>query len=203
MAFFGLDEDEEEVNDEEGGIGRTGSKWGRLGQAGVLVAGGITAGTLWVAIASRPLSSLSFSPSPLFPFFLVDATLTLISHLYSSSQIPTFLSTLRRNPSPPPIPSTLSFVPRVSSLLSPLPPQPSSPSSLSRSSKRSVSNDRNRDGSSACFPAHRSDAEDEGPGVLLWTAGEGREDGGTGVEEVCVEVCWSGSLGSWFPRFCL
>ena len=46
MAFFGLDEDEEEVNDEEGGIGRTGSKWGRLGQAGVLVAGGITAGTL-------------------------------------------------------------------------------------------------------------------------------------------------------------
>lgn len=51
MAFFGLDAEDEddEERDEDGGLGRTGSKWGRLGQAGVLVLGGITAGTLSVS----------------------------------------------------------------------------------------------------------------------------------------------------------
>ncbi|KAL7414056.1 hypothetical protein BDY24DRAFT_45057 [Mrakia frigida] len=58
MAFFGLDDDDdEEENNEEGGLGRTGSKWGRLSQAGVLVAGGITAGTLF-QLSSRPFDAV-------------------------------------------------------------------------------------------------------------------------------------------------
>jgi hypothetical protein len=59
MAFFGLDEDDDDDDDstEEGGLGRTGTKWGRLGQAGVLVAGGITAGTLF-QLSSRPFDAI-------------------------------------------------------------------------------------------------------------------------------------------------